>query len=103
MPSKIQWWFEVVQTAVPSLKGESFRLLISGASMNDKIATDCLKHVKSGTLGGCMICGTMLMTAGKTFPAGPFQEGFQGAMNFIFQSPQKLNGGSKLFGQQFLP
>ncbi|KAK6228640.1 hypothetical protein SCA6_000980 [Theobroma cacao] len=69
--------------AVPSLKGESFLLCISGASINDKIATDCLKHdlhieigkVKSdmllfvGTLGGCMICETMLTVVGKTFPA----------------------------------
>ncbi|KAK6228638.1 hypothetical protein SCA6_000978 [Theobroma cacao] len=46
--------------AVPSLNGESFLPCGSGASINDKIATDCLKHVKSGTLGCCMICETML-------------------------------------------
>ncbi|KAK6228630.1 hypothetical protein SCA6_000970 [Theobroma cacao] len=101
----------LIQIAVPSLKGESFLLCVSGASINDKIATDCLKHVKSGTLGGCMICETMLtmfgitiiyetycfQIVGKTFPAGPFQERSQGEVNFILRSPQKFNGGSRLF------
>ncbi|KAK6228631.1 hypothetical protein SCA6_000971 [Theobroma cacao] len=53
-----------VQIAVPSLKGESVLLCVSGASINDKIATECLKHVKSGTSGGCMICETMLTMFG---------------------------------------
>ncbi|WRX11846.1 Rx [Theobroma cacao] len=34
-------------TAVPSQKGESFLLRINGASITDKIAKDCLKHLSS--------------------------------------------------------